>query len=39
MGESTMALQNKIKFKNKDAMIKKIKFEILIYFNSLIVEH
>ncbi len=39
MGESIMALLKKLYYKSKNTMIKKIKLEIVIYLNSLIVEH
>jgi hypothetical protein len=35
MGVPTMALQTFLYFRGKDAMIKKFKLEIVIYFNSL----
>jgi hypothetical protein len=35
----TMALQTFLYFKGKDAMIKNFKLEIVIYFNSLIINH
>jgi hypothetical protein len=34
-----MALQTFLYFKGKDAMIKKFKLEIVIYFNSLSIDH
>jgi len=39
MALPTMALQTFLYFKGKDAMIKKFKLEIVIYFNSLNINH